>query len=68
MFSLLHHTFVYKLVNIHLVRAKRSCGRIMRTMVSYEWAISYDGQSILFQVLEQRHVSVMSLDSCIVKI
>ena len=60
--------FVYKLANIYLVRAKRSCGKILRKMVSYEWAISCDGRSILFQVLEQRRASVMSLDSCIMKI
>ena len=65
---ILHHTFVYKLVNIYLVRVKRSCGKILRKMVSYEWAISCDGQSILFQVLKQKRASVMSLDSCIMKI
>ena len=66
--SFLYHTFVYKLVNIYLVRAKRSCGRILRKTVSYEWATSCDGRSILLQVLEQRHASVTSLDSCIMKI
>ena len=60
--------FVYKLVNIYLVRVKRSCGRILRKMVSYEWAISCDDWSISFQVLEKRRMSVTSLDSCIMKI
>ena len=60
--------FIYTLVNIYLVRAKRSCGKVLRKTVSYEWAISCDGRSTLFQVLEQKHASVMSLDSCTMKI
>ena len=65
-----YHTIfaLYILVNIYLVRAKRSCARILRKTVSYEWNISHDGRSILFQVLEQRRASVTSLDSCIMKI
>ena len=66
--TFLHHMFVYKPVNIYLVMAKRSYGRILRKTVSYEWAISCDGRSILFQVLEQKCTSVTSLDSCIMKI
>ena len=32
---------------MYLAREKRSCSAIVRKMVSYEWDISHDGQSIL---------------------
>ena len=39
--------------NMYLAREKRSCSAIVRKTISYEWDISRDGQSILFQMLEQ---------------
>ena len=57
--------FVYKLVNIYLVRAKRSYGRSLKATSGLFHMM---GRGLLFQVLEQRQASVMYLDSCIMKI
>ena len=51
--SFLYHLLVHKLLNTYLAREKRSCSAIVRKTVSYEWDISCDGRSILFQMLEQ---------------
>ena len=46
--SFLYHLLVHKL----LVRTWLEQREIVRKMVSYEWAISRDGRSILFQMLK----------------
>ena len=51
--TFLYHLLVHKILNTYLAREKRSCSAIVRKTVSYEWDISRDGRSILFQMLEQ---------------
>ena len=58
---------MHKLLNMYLAREKRSCSAIVRKTISYEWDVSRDGRSILFQMLEQR-TTVSALDRCIIKI